>query len=59
MTAAPTYAQAGNTLPAALHLCHPPLNTRTSITPRDAPRAETPPQTTVLSNYGTNVVILK
>ena len=59
MTAAPTKAQAGNPSPAAEPCRHPPPNTRTSTTPRDAPRADTPPQTTVLSNYGTNVMILK
>ena len=59
MTAAPTKAQAGNASFAVEPFRHPPLKTQTSTTPRDAPRAETPPQTTVLSNYGTIVITLK
>jgi hypothetical protein len=59
MTAAPTKAQAGNASPGPRPFRHVPPNTRTSTTPRDAPRADTPPKTTVLSHYGTNVMILK
>ena len=59
MTAGPSKAQAENSSPAVELFRRPPLKTQTSTTPRDAPRAETPPQTTVLSNYRTNVMILK
>jgi hypothetical protein len=59
MTAAPAKAQAGNASPATEPRRDPPPTNRTSTTPRDAPRADTPPQTTVLSDYGTNVMILK
>jgi hypothetical protein len=59
MTAAPTKAPAGNASPGARPLRHVPPNLRTSTTPRDAPRADTPPQTTVFSHPGTNVMILK
>jgi hypothetical protein len=59
MTAAPAKAQAGVFSPPAKPRRKPSSNTRTLTTPRDAPRADTPPQTTVLSNYGTNVMILK
>ena len=59
MFVAPTKAQAGDLSPHAKPRRYPSPNTRTSTTPREAPRADTPPQTTVLSNYGTNVMILK
>ena len=59
MTAAPAKALAGDMPPAAEPCRDPPPTTLTSTTPRDAPRADTPPQTTVLSDYGTNVMILK
>jgi hypothetical protein len=59
MTAAATKTQARNASPGARPLRHVPPKTRTSTTPRDAPRADTPPQTTVLSDYGTIVMILK